>query len=51
MTGMSCAFILAKSSDLSLRYYYFFFICTTMLLDNGYREASDYIGGFDLGDA
>jgi hypothetical protein len=53
MTCMSCAFILTKSSNLSLYYYllFFFHMYNYTVLDSGYRKAFDYVGGFDIGDA
>jgi hypothetical protein len=52
MMGTSCAFILTKLSDLPLYYFHFFFhMYDYAVLDSGYREASDYVGGFDPEDA
>jgi hypothetical protein len=57
MMGTSCAFLLTKSLDLHLYYFPFFSLCTTnydvinSLAEDGYCEASGYVGGFDLGDA
>jgi hypothetical protein len=48
MTGTSCAFLLAKSSNLPLYYYYFFlYMYNYVVIDSGYRETSSYVGGFD----
>ena len=52
MIGTSCAFLLTKSSDIPLYYFLFFLhMFNYAIIDSGYREASGYIGGFDLGDA
>jgi hypothetical protein len=52
MTGTLCVLLLTKSSDLPLYYYYFFFnMYDYSVIDNGYRKASSYIGGFDPEDA
>ena len=49
MTGMSYAFLLTKSSDLPLYYFPFFLhMFDYTVIDSGYREASSYVGGFDL---
>jgi hypothetical protein len=48
MTGTSCAFILTKSSDLSLYYFPFFLlIYDYVVINNKYHEASGYVGRFD----
>jgi hypothetical protein len=50
--GTSCAFLLTKSSDLPLYYFLFFLhMYNYVVIDSGYHEASDYVGGFDLRDA
>ena len=50
--GMSCVFLLTKSSDLPLYYYYYFFhMYNYAVIDSGYREAFSYIGGLDPRDA
>jgi hypothetical protein len=52
MTGMSCGFLLTKSSDLPLYYFPFFLhIYDYAVLSSGYSEASGSCGGFDPGDA
>jgi hypothetical protein len=52
MTGTSCGFLLTKWSDLLLYYFFFFLhIYDYAVIDSGYREASNYVGGFDLGGA
>jgi hypothetical protein len=52
MTGMSCAFLLTKSSNLLLYYLSFFLrMYDYAILNSGYREASGYVGGFDPEDA
>ena len=62
MTGMLCAFILTKSSNLSLYYFPSFFfsfffsyaynyVVIDSLAENEYSEISSYCGGFDSGDA
>ena len=52
MTGMSCAFILTKSSDLPSYYFSFFFLhmYDYAIIDNNYCEVSGYVGGLDPGD-
>jgi hypothetical protein len=52
MIGTSCAFLLTKLSDLPLYYFPFFLhMFNYSVIDSGYREASDYVGVFDPGDA
>ena len=56
MMGTSCAFILTKSSSLPLYYFTFSlnmynYAIIDSLAEDGYREASDYSGGFNPGDA
>jgi hypothetical protein len=56
MMGMSCAFILTKSSDLPLYYFLFFlhiykYVVIDSLVDDGYHGAFDYLGGFDPKDS
>jgi hypothetical protein len=51
MMDMSCAFLLTKSSDLSIYYFLFLHMYDYAVIDSGYREASGYVGGFDSGDA
>jgi hypothetical protein len=52
MTGTSCAFLLTKSSDLPLYYFPFFLhMYNYAIIDDRYREASDYCGRFDSVDA
>jgi hypothetical protein len=52
ITGTSCAFLLTKSSDLPLYYFllspYVHLCCYKY---SGYREASGYVGEFNLGGA
>jgi hypothetical protein len=52
MTGKLCAFILTKSSNLLLYYFSFFLhMYDYAIIDSGYSEESDYVGGFNPGDA
>jgi hypothetical protein len=52
MMGTSCAFILTKLSNLLLYYFHFFLhIYDYTIIDSGYREAFDYVEGFDPRDA
>jgi hypothetical protein len=51
MTGMSCAFLLTKSSDLPLYYFLFSFICTVMLLLKVVTSKYPVVGGFNSRDA
>jgi hypothetical protein len=50
MTGMSCGFLLTKSSDLPLYYFPFSPYVRLCYIDSGYCEASGSCGGFDPGD-
>ena len=52
MTDMSCALLLTKSLDLPLYYFPFFlYMYDYAIINSGYREASSYVRGFNLGDA
>jgi hypothetical protein len=51
MTGTSCGFLLTKSSNLLLYLFIFFLhMYDYAIIDNGDREASGYVEGFDPGD-
>ena len=51
MTGRLCAFLLTELSNLPLYYFIFLHMFNYVVINSGYCEASDYVGGFDPVDA